>query len=137
MAMPELGADNITVGLPLLTDLASYEALPAHQKGRWKQALSDVPGINDPHFVWQDWTAKRPDAEARRAAVLAKANPMDEVMTKDARFTNPDTNYLEGSVLDDVNEKDEVTRLRLKEGLRRFGLMEDASRKLIEDLQAL
>jgi hypothetical protein len=62
---------------------------------------------------------------------------MDEVMTKDARFTNPDTNYLEGSVLDDVNEKDEVTRLRLKEGLRRFGLMEDASRKLIEDLQAL
>lgn len=136
MAMPELGADHITVGLPVLTDLASYKALPAHEKGNWKKALKDFPGITEPHFQWKDWNPPRPEERGKRMEEIAKCDPLSKVMQKDQKLASTDVDYLEDGVLDKLNEEDEVTRLRLAEGLKRFSLMEAESKKYIEELQA-
>lgn len=136
LAMPELGADHITIGIPLLTDLSQYDALPTHQKGQWKKPLRDIPGINEPHFIWANWNPARPDSEERRAKVLADADPAGESMSKDAELASDSVDYLQEGVLDEINQKDEVSRLRLAEGLRRFGLMEEESKKFIQGLQA-
>lgn len=136
MAMPELGADHITVGLPILTDLASYKALPVHEKGNWKKALKDFPGIAEPHFQWKDWNPPRSEERGKRMVEIAKCDPLSKVMQKDQKLASTDVDYLEGDVLDKLNEEDEVTRLRLAEGLKRFSLMEAESKKFIEELQA-
>lgn len=133
--MPELGADHVTLGLPVLSDLASYASLPKHSVGNWKKALKEIEGIDEPHFMWQKWDPPRPEDRGKRMNEIAKSDPLSKVMKKDQQLASTEVDYLEGGVLDKMNEEDEVTRLRLAEGLKRFGLMEEESRKFIEDLQ--
>jgi hypothetical protein len=120
MAMHELGADNITVGIPLLTDLAAHSSLPVHQKGRYKVALDKLENAE-----WNKWQGTKP-AE-RKAKVLAQDK---------SKLADGSVDYLQPGVLDEVNEADEVSRLRLKAGLDRFAGKEEESRQYIQNLQA-
>jgi transaldolase len=135
MAMPELGADHVTLGMPILSDLASYSALPAHKKGTWKKSVKDFDGIDEPHFIWSNWDPPKSAEKGKRMNEIAKSDPLSKVMTNDQKLASTDVDYLEGDVLDKLNEEDEVTRLRLAEALKRFSLMEDESQKFIEELQ--
>jgi transaldolase len=121
--------------MPVLTDLMSYSSLPSHTKGNWKKAVKEFPGIDEPHFMWQKWDPPRPEDKGKRMKEIAKSDPLSKTFTKDWEIASTDINYLEGDVLDKMNTEDEVTKLRLAEGLRRFALMEAESKKFIEDLQ--
>ncbi|ORY25073.1 putative transaldolase [Naematelia encephala] len=132
LAMPELGADHVTLGRPILEDLMLHSQLPAHQKGFWKVPVRDQ--IDKPHFIWESW--KAPPTEASRMKEIAKSDPLSKVMTKDWKLASTEIDYTADGVLDKYNEEDEVTRLRLALALQRFSLMEEESRKEIERLQA-
>jgi hypothetical protein len=118
--MHELGADNITVGIPLLNDLATNSSLPVHQKGKWGVALNKLENAE-----WRKWQGTR-DAE-RKAKTLAQDT---------SKLADGSVDYLAPGVLDEVNEADEISRLRLHEGLKRFAAKEDESRQYIQNLQA-
>lgn len=133
--MPELGADHVTLGMPILTDLMSYDALPAHAKGNWKKAVKELPGITEPNFMWKKWDPPRPEDKGKRMNEIAKSDPLSKTMTKGWKLASTDVDYLEGDALDNLNDEDEVTKLRLAEGLKRFALMEAESKKFIEELQ--
>lgn len=135
--MPELGADHITVGLPLLSDLATHTSMPPFKPGRWKQAIKDMQGVEagDDTSEWQASKSRGPEAAERRAKVLAGGDPTTNgANAPDADVETKD--YLAEGVLDQVNEADEVTRVRLAMALERFSLMEEESKRFIEGLQA-
>ena len=134
--MPELGADHVTVGIPILTDLKSYHALPAHHKGHHHTAFRDLPGIGEPHFMWEDWTPPQPNGAAKtRVKAFANSDPLSEAMCKDKRAASVDVDYLAEGELDRYNEEDEVTRLWLAAALKMFSAKEDESQALIQGLQ--
>lgn len=131
MAMPALGADHITVGAPPLTDLVACSAMPRYQPGRWHQAIKDTPGVQ---FEDQPWQAPGQEAADCRAKVLGGGDPAAGGKAYDADIETGD--YLAEGVLDEANEKDEVTRVRLEEALKRFSQVEDESKRFIQALQA-
>lgn len=131
MAMPELGADNITVGAPLLSDLVACPAMPRYKPGRWHQAIRDTPDVE---FESEPWRAPGQEAAARRAKVLAGGDPAAAGKAYDADVETKD--YLAEGVLDEANQKDDVTRVRLEEALKRFSQVEDESKRFIQALQA-
>ena len=135
LAMVELGADHITVGIPVLTDLAHHQQLPAHKKGMYKTSIQDQIG-QSPDFIWEDWKPPSPSSLHAKMEELSKSDPTDKYMTQDWKMMgNGDVDYLQTDVLDQCNEEDEVTKAALKEALTLFSKSEDQSREYIQRLQ--
>jgi transaldolase len=57
--------------------------------------------------------------------------------TEAATIDSLDIDYLADGVVDRLNNEDELTRAQLEEGLKRFTVWENESRKEIERLQAI
>lgn len=128
MMMAALGADHITIGRPLLDDLAEHNQLPAYQKGNWKVRVGDQVG--KPGFAWEDWNPPLPNELKERIAKVVKN-------TEAAKIDSLDIDYLADGVVDKLNDEDDLTRAKLAEGLKRFTVWEKESRKEIERLQAV
>jgi transaldolase len=128
MMMAALGADHITIGRPLLDDLAEHNQLPAYQKGNWKVRVGDQVG--KPGFAWEDWNPPLPNELKENIAKVVKN-------TEAAKIDNLDIDYLADGVVDKLNDEDDFTRAKLAEGLKRFTVWEKESRKEIERLQAV
>lgn len=134
MAMKELGADHVTILAGPLEDMLHATQLPPPRKGtQWQKRLSEIS--NTPNLTWSDWTAPEPSVSKERLEKLAKCDPLDKAMNKDWEMASTKIDYLEGKVLDDCNEKDEVTRLRLYDALDVFKKAEEESRVEIERLR--
>jgi transaldolase len=56
-------------------------------------------------------------------------------MNKDWKMASTEINYLEGKTLDEYNEKDEVTKIRLRDALEVFTAAETETREEIERLK--
>ncbi len=135
MAMVELGADHLTLGQPVLTDLAEHDRLPSHQKGMYKTAIHEQVG-SDPHFMWENWSAPVPESARTRMEEIAKSDPLRSKMTKDSKMASTEVDYLQRNVLDECNREDEVTKVGVMAALESFSVSEEDSRKFIEGLQA-
>ena len=134
--MKELGADQLTILIGSLTDLAESDALPVYAKGNeWQTRYKDIK--NSPNIQWANWEAPEPQSSRKRMAALSNVDPASKVMQKDFKLADPDADYLADGVLDKMNEEDEVTRLRLKDALVLFDGAENDSKKEIQRLQAL
>lgn len=125
LASTDLGADHITIGAPILTDLASSATLPPYKKGLWKVPF-DQQGDRE---KWAKWTPGKPSDE-RMQALLAS----DPVSGADWKPTDVSVDYTAPGVLDAYNEKDEATRTRLHAALSRFSEQEADSRKFLQAL---
>lgn len=130
LAMKELGADHVTILAGPLEDMINSTSLPPPNKGtQWQQRLGK------PEPTWGDWEAPTPAASEERMAKLAKSDPYDKTMQADWKMASIDVDYLAGKTLDEYNEKDEVTRVRLRDALDVFGKAEEESRVEIERLR--
>lgn len=137
LAMVELGADQNTILIGPLTDLLSTTKLPEYKKNsEWNKRVTK-DDIDQPNLQWADWKLPEPSVSKTRMAELVKADPLDKTMTKDWKMASPDVDYLADGVLDEYNEKDEVTRLRLKDAIDLFHGFEEQSREEIQRLQKL
>jgi transaldolase len=132
MAMPELGADHVTIGVSMLSDLAAFPSLPRYEKGQWKTNLREYADAN-PHFIWEDWKAPTTKSEANVLKKVAKASP--GTIAQEENRVNSKEDLLADGVLDKLNEEDLVTRVNLAEGLRRFAQCEEDSKRFIQSLQ--
>jgi transaldolase len=56
-------------------------------------------------------------------------------MNKDWKMASTDIDYLEGKTLDEYNEKDEITKIRLRDALEVFTSAEYETRDEIERLK--
>lgn len=126
MMMVELGAEHVTIGRPLLDDLSQFSQLPRHQKGNWKVRIGDQSSRAG--FAWEDWKAPSPNVMKGRIDELLKA--AKEPLDLDRDYTAP-------GVVDAMNDEDSMTSSQIKEGLKRFSVWEDESRKEILRLQEL
>lgn len=127
MTAAALGADHVTIGRPLLEDLAFSYQLPKYQKGLWKVPISEqakVPGV-----LWETWNPPIPKETSQRITKLLAA-------IDDSQIHSLDEDYLADGVLDKYNETDGMTRSKLEEGLKRFAHWENETRKFIEEIQA-
>lgn len=129
--MIELGADQVTIQAGCLEDLISTSRLPAYKKGEWQKRLRTK--LDDPYIEWSSWTP--PPGSDKRMAEMAMSDPMGKVMQKDFKMASTDVDYLEDGVLDDYNEKDEITRVRLRDALEVFLKAEAESKEEILRLQ--
>lgn len=131
--MKELGADHVTILAGPLEDLLHASQLPPPTKGsQWQKRLSE---LGTPKLTWADWNAPEPTASKERVAKLATCDPLDKTMNKDWKMARTDVDYLAGKTLDEYNEKDEVTRVRLKDAVEVFTQAEEESRVEIERLR--
>jgi transaldolase len=134
MAMVELGADHVTLGVPTLEDLTSGSGLSKHSKGQWKVSMKEQ--MKQPHFQWEDWKVKGKDVSTSRMEEVSKFDPNSKMANEDWRTASTKINYLAPGVLDKYNEEDVVTKERLALALKRFGVWEEESKKYIEAIQA-
>lgn len=133
MAMKELGADHVTILAGPLEDMLHATQLPPPTKGtQWQARLRT---LGEPNPTWSNWTAPEPSVSKDRMNKLVNCDPLDETMNKDWKMASTDADYLAGSTLDEYNEKDEVTRMRLKDALDVFIKAEAESREEIERLK--
>lgn len=131
--MKELGADHVTILAGPLEDMLNASQLPPPTKGsQWQKRLSE---LGKPNLTWADWDAPEPSVSAGRMAELVKCDPLDKTMSKDWKMASTDVNYLQGKTLDEYIEKDEVSRIRLKDALDVFTKAEEESRVEIERLR--
>ncbi|KAH8896622.1 putative transaldolase [Thozetella sp. PMI_491] len=127
MTAAALGADHVTIGRPLLEDLAFSDKMPKYQKGFWKVPVSEQ--AKGAGIAWEDWTPPVPNETADRIAkVLAQ--------TDASQLHSLDEDYLADGVVDRYNNEDEMTRTKLEEGLKRFSFWENETKKHIEEVQA-
>ncbi|BEJ14003.1 hypothetical protein CspHIS471_0311770 [Cutaneotrichosporon sp. HIS471] len=117
----ELGADNLTVGIPQLTDLMEFSTLPEYKAGMWGIPLSEQ--AKDSARAWHPWVPR----DTRGSAIQAFRN--------DGPFTF-ETDYMADKVLDEANDADPETKERLAFALQMFAEMETQSRKFLEGLMA-
>lgn len=133
--MKELGADHVTILAGPLEDMLHATSLPPPTKGtQWQKRLKDL-GSQNPNPTWTNWEAPEPSVSKERMSKLAGCDPLSKVMNKDWEMASTDIDYLDGKVLDEWNEKDEVTRMRLKDALDVFIKAEEESRVQIERLR--
>lgn len=131
--MKELGADHVTILAGPLEDMLHATQLPPPAKGsQWQKRLSE---LGKPNPTWADWDAPEPGVSKERMAKLANCDPLDKVMNKDWKLSSTDIDYLQGRTLDECNDKDEVTRIRLRDALDVFTKAEEESRMEIERLR--
>lgn len=133
--MKELGADHVTILAGPLEDMLHATQLPPPTKGKqWQQRLKDMAS-QEPNLTWSNWDAPEPSVSKSRMGKLVGCDPLDKVMNKDWEMASTDIDYLKDNVLDECNEKDEVTRMRLKDALDVFIKAEEESRVEIERLR--
>ncbi|GMK59201.1 hypothetical protein CspeluHIS016_0702160 [Cutaneotrichosporon spelunceum] len=115
----ELGADNVTVGIPQLTDLMEFSTLPEYKPGMWGVPLSEQ--AKGPARAWHPWVPR----DTRGPAIQA---------FRDDSTASFETDYTAGNVLDEANDADPVTKERLAFALEMFAEMEAKSREFLEGL---
>lgn len=131
LAMVGLGADHITAGIPVLTDLKDFATVPDYRKGMWKVPFKEQ--AEDPSRTWSTWTPRKfsdPEIQALLKSDPLAANPAEWAA---AAF---DVDYTAPGVLDKINEADPATRDRLAFAIKRFATAEELSREFIQGLQA-
>ncbi|KAL1406154.1 hypothetical protein Q8F55_007838 [Vanrija albida] len=127
LASTDLGADHITIGAPILTDLASSATLPPYARGMWKVPFAD----RGDRESWAAWAPGKP-SDARMQALLGS----DPVSGEGWAPADEQLDYTAAGVLDGFNERDEATRTRLEAALARFSDQETESRKFLQGLMA-
>ena len=130
--MIELGADHVTLGKPTLEDLL-YPQVPSNAKGSFRIPVSEQ--LAKPNFIWKDWNPTVSGQAHKRMEEIANSDPVSGIMAKDFKLASTDIDYVDERTLDKYIEGDEVTKLGLAEGIRRFALSEDSSREFITKLQ--
>jgi len=128
MMAAALGADHVTIGRALLEDLAFSGQLPKYQKGLWKVPVSAQ--VCKSGFAWEDWDPPAPNETSNRIAKLLS------VQSDTEQLYSLDEDYLADGVVDNYNDKDEMTRTKLEDGLQRFAFWENETKKHIEEIQA-
>lgn len=128
LACAELGADHVTVGIPMLTDLMEYSTMPEYRKGMWQVPLKVQ--AEEEGREWRAWEPRKVSDPAIQA--LLKNDPLAPGVPV-ATF---DTDFTAGDVLDKANEADPATAYRLKFAIERFADMEAQSKKFLEGLMA-
>jgi transaldolase len=133
LAMKELGADHVTILAGPLEDMLNATQLPPPTKGQqWQKRLSE---LGKPNLTWAKWDVPEPTASEERMKKLVSSDPLDKTMNKDWKMASTEINYLEGKTLDEYNEKDEVTKIRLRDALEVFTAAETETREEIERLK--
>ena len=124
LACVSLGADHLTIGKAVLTDLDQFSTLPEYRKGMW-----GVPFAKQNDRPWNTWVPRKysdPDIQA-----LLSHDPL----SADGQVPSADVDYLAPGVVDSLNDADPATRERLKFALDMFTSMEEKSRVFIQGLQ--
>lgn len=133
LAAVDMGADHITVGIPVLTDLMEYSTLPEYQPGMWK-----VPFKLQAENQAREWRAWEPRSVSDpEMQALLKSDPLSDIPKDQWKVANFDTDYTVGDVLDKANDADPATEYRLKFAIKRFADMEAQSKKFLEGLMAV
>lgn len=131
--MKELGADHVTILAGPLEDMLHATQLPPPTKGQqWQKRLSE---LGKPSLTWANWDVPEPTASKERMKKLVDSDPLDKTMNKDWKMASTDIDYLNGKTVDEYNEKDEVTKIRLRDALEVFTAAEEESRVEIERLR--
>ena len=131
--MKELGADHVTILAGPLEDMLNASQLPPATKGQqWQKRLSE---LGKPNLTWANWDVPEPTFSEERMSKLVHSDPLDKTMNKDWKMASTDIDYLEGKTLDEYNEKDEVTKIRLRDALEVFSAAEEETRVEIERLR--
>lgn len=132
MAQLELGCDNVTVLPASIADLIASHKMPAHAAGEWSRRWNTQ--LDRADLEWSDWPASSND-KAARLAKLAAADPFTGTADENFKIASTDIDYLAPGVLDDFNEKDEVTKFRLADAIDTFKRGEDKLLDFIRDVQ--
>lgn len=132
LACADLGADHVTVGIPILSDIGAYSEVPNYKPGMWHVPFATQ--AEDKEREWSTWVPGKP-SDARMQALL-KGDPLSNVPAAEWKLASTDIDYTEGDVLDKLNEADDATRTRLALALERFTKAEMQSKEFLEGLQA-
>jgi transaldolase len=134
LACASLGADHVTVSIPVLNDLNAFSTLPDYRSGMWQVPFTEQARSDDGSRVWHTWVPRK-WADPEIQALLAH-DPLSAVPKEEWKLPNPHGNYLAPGVVDALNEADPATRDRLKFALAMFTGMEEQSRVFLEGRQA-
>lgn len=130
LAAAELGADHVTVGIPVLTDLMEYSTMPEYRPGMWKVPFKVQAEDQEREWVaWQPRSVSDPEIQA-----LRKSDPLAK--SPECKVATFDTDYTVGDVLDKANDEDPATQFRLQFAIKRFADMEAQSKKFLDGLMA-
>lgn len=132
LACADLGADHVTVGTPILTDLMEYSTIPEYRPGMWHVPFKVQ--AEDKEREWHVWAPGKP-SDARMQALL-KVDPASSVPADKWTMASTDVDYTAPGVVDQYNEADPATRDRLAMALKFFNGKETESKEFLEGLQA-